>query len=573
MNRKGVLVGFAVGILVTLSLIVFVGMQSAQEPPPKAGEPARDDRQAKAESADRPVGYDPENYLGFDPMAFFVPPKVSEIHVEERHSLAECALEFASSATDAPEACLFAAPGQRIGLGPVFGDPGFHVHVLADGKDRIYRPDARGNLVIEAGKSPAKIVLVTTPFTIDYPSSKVFIPPYTLSLNVLDASKMTGVVAAQSFARAIKPTAEGAPDLFVATVPRNDNEFVFAAYDLSGKREQMETGLWLTSGGRHLLQPTFRAWVEESSGRVNQKVEVLPFPPSVGYAAAGSDLFDLESAQGTMARVPVPPRPHVDAPDTTQEPLPSVNVTATFYGFPRSATWRVVTGQGHAKPGKPAVTVERKEQAEDLTYQVTPITADRDDEGRPIPRSAFYSLRVTRKWEQEGGCCSAPTLVAMEPSPLGERVPYVPTTKLLHAKIVRLGGAGGAPVPSDWNPLTAGILADSGVRAALGLKELLRPAKAKGPGTTVVVNNYINTEGGGLMGGGGGGGGTNSFTFNNSSESDWMGRWAYERLQENRQKAEEVQKGDPYRHENTQMGSAGRGWNGAPGYQPPATKR
>lgn len=573
MNRKGLWVGFGVGTLFTLSLIVFVGLNSPQEAPPKEGESAREERQARTEAADRAVGYDPANYLGFDPMAFFVPPKVSEIHVEERHALHECALEFAASATDAPEACLFTAPGQRIGLGPVFGDPGFHVHVLAGGQDRIFRPDARGNLVIEAGPAPAKIVLVTTPFTIDYPSAKVFIPPYTLSLNVLEASKMTGIVAAQSFARAIKPTAEGTPDLFVATMPRNDNEFVFAAYDLSGKRDQMETGLWLTAGGRHILQPTFRAWVEESSGRVNQKVEVLPFPPSVGYAAAGSDLFDLETEKGTMARVPVPPRPHVDAPDTTQEPLPSVNVTATFYGFPKSATWRVVTGQGYAKPGKPAIQVERKEQAEDLGYQVTSISAERDDEGHPIPRSAFYSLRVTRKWEKEGGCCAAPTLVAMDPSPLGERVPYVPTTKLLHAKVVRLGGAGAVAVPSAWNPLTAGILADTGVRAALGLKELLRPSKSKGSGTTVVVNNYINTEGGGLLGGGGGGGGPGNITMNVNSESDWMGRWAYERMQENRQKAEEVQKGDPYRHENTQMGSAGRGWNGAPGYQPPSTKR
>ncbi len=572
MNRKSLWVGIGVGAVIAWSVVIFVGWTHApQDGKPQTPE-AREERQQGREAADRPVAYDPQNYLGFDPQAFYVPPKVSEVRVEEQHALGDCALEFAPSAAAAPEALLFASPGQRIGLGPVFGDPGFHVHVLADGKDKIYRPDERGNLVIEAGSSPAKLVLVTTPFTVDYPATRVFIPPYTLSLAVLPADKMSGVVSAQPFARAVKPSAEAPADLFVATVPRSDAEFVFVAYDLSGKRKDLETGLWLGSAERYSLQPTFRAWVEESDGRVNQKVEVLPFPPTVGYSAAGTDQFELESPSGIVAKVPVPPRPHVDAPDTAVEPLPAVNVTATFYGFPKQATWRVVTGQGCARPKRPSITVEQKEEAESLGFQVTSMSADKDAEGRPVPRAAFYSLRVARKWDREGGCCSAIPVIALPPKPLGDRAPYVPTTKLLHAKIVRLGGAGAVRQPSMWNPLTAGILADSGVRAALGLRELLKPAKARGAGTNVIVNNYINTEGAGGYGGGGGPRGDVNLSVQ-GGESDWMGRWAYERYQENRQKSEEVLQGDPYRHENTQMGAVGRGWNGAPGYQVPTSKR
>jgi hypothetical protein len=400
---------------------------------PQEGQEGRAARESKSEQADRTVVYDPQNYLGFDPQAFFVPPKVSEVRVEERHALQDCAMEFAPSVSEATDATLFADAGQTIGLGPVFGDRGYHVHVVAAGKDKVFKPDEHGNLTLSAESVPSRVVLVTTPFTIEYPNSRVFIPPYTVSLRVLGADQLAGIVGAQSFARAVKPSENAAADLFVATMPRNDNEFVFAAYDLSGKRTDLETGLWLGSADRYILQPTFRAWVEEG-GRVAQKVEILPFPPTAGYAAAGTETFQVESPAGAIADVSVPPRPHVDMPDTSVEPLPAVTVTATFYGFPKGAPFRVVTGQGFARPGKPAVSVEQKEHSQELTYQVTSMAAERDAGGRPIPRTAFYSLRVSRKWEKEGGCVVAPFVTARPPNRLGDRVPFVPTTKLLHAK-------------------------------------------------------------------------------------------------------------------------------------------
>lgn len=558
MERRQIASAWAAGAVSALAAAVLVGVAVAPRQPQQAkdGQEARAAREAAAEQTERTVAYDPQNYLGFDPQAFYVPPKVTEVRVEESHALQDCAMEYAPSASEATDATLFAVPGQRIGIGPVFGDRGFHVHVITGGKDRVFRPDERGDLAIGAESTPSRIVLVTTPFTIEYPSSRVFIPPYTMSLRVLGADQLTGIVAAQPFARAVKPSEAAAADLFVATMPRSDNEFVFAAYDLSGKRPDLETGLWLGSGGRYILQPTFRAWVEEN-GRVSQKVEILPFPPTAGYAAAGTETFDVETAAGSIAEVSIPPRPHVDLPDTSVEPLPAVTVTATFYGFPKGAPFRVVTGQGFARPGRPSVSVEHKEHTQELTYQVTPMLAERDAAGRPIPRTAFYSLRVSRKWEKEAGCPAARFVTAREPRPLGDRVPFVPTTKLLHAKIVRLGGAGSAPAAgSDYNPLFAGIMADGMVRSALGLPQALRPARSKSGGTNVVVNNFINTEGG--LGSAGRG----NLVFGAAgADADWMGRWANERYQEDLQRAREGGGNG-----NGGYGSplVGRGWNGAP---------
>jgi hypothetical protein len=550
MERKSVVAGWLTGVLSALSLVVVLGLMFARQEGPEG----RAEREARAERADRAVGYDPQNYLGFDPQAFFVPPKVTEVRVEERHALADCVMEYAASVAEATDATIFATPQQRIGLGPVFGDRGFHAHVVAGGQDRIYRPDERGNLVVAPEALPARVMLVTTPFTIEYPSSRVFIPPYTMSLRVLEAGQLPGIVSAQPFARAVKPSESAAADLFVATMPRSDNEFVFAVYDLSGKRSDLETGLWLASGGRYILQPTFRAWVEEEGGRVSQKVEILPFPPTAGYAAAGTETFDLESAKGVVAQVSVPPRPHVDMPDTSIEPLPAVTVTATFYGFTKGTPHRVVTGQGFARPGRPSISVDHRENAQELTHQVTSMAAERDRDGRPIPRTAFYSLRVARKWEKEGGCVRAEFVTARTPCPLGDRVPFVPTTKLLHAKIVRLGGAGAGPAPaSDYNPLLAGILADGMVRSALGIREaMVRPPKSKGSGMHVVVNNYINTEGGGV--------GSGSAWLSSSGDADWMGRWASERYQETLRRAGDGSGGNS----NAQTGFMGRGWNGVP---------
>ncbi len=552
MDRKQIASVWSAGAVSALAVAVLVGLATAPRRP-QEGKEGRAAREARAEQADRTVVYDPANYLGFDPQAFYVPPKVTEVRVEERHALVDCAMEYAPSVSEATDATLFADPGQRIGVGPVFGDRGFHVHVIAGGKDKVFRPDERGNLAI-AAEAPSRIVLVTTPFTIEYPNSRVFIPPYTMSLRVLGADQLAGMVSAQPFARAVKPSENAAADLFVATMPRSDNEFVFAAYDLSGKRSDLETGLWLGSAGRYILQPTFRAWVEEG-GRVTQKVEILPFPPTAGYAAAGTETFDLESAAGAIAEVSVPPRPYVDMPDTSVEPLPAVTVTATFYGFPKGTPFRVVTGQGFARPGRPAVSVEHKEQSQELTYQVTSMAAERDATGRPIPRTAFYSLRVSRKWEKEGGCARASFVTAMPPGPLGDRVPFVPTTKLLHAKIVRLGGAGSPPGPgSDYNPLFAGVMADGMVRSALGMREALRPSKSKGAGTTVVVNNYINTEGG-L-----GGSGSPSLLLSaaGAGDADWMGRWANERYQQ------DMQRGEGNGNGGGGSPLLGRGWNGSP---------
>lgn len=555
MERRQIASAWAAGAVSALAAAVLVGLAVSPPRERQEGKEGRTVREAAAEQTDRTVVYDPQNYLGFDPQAFYVPPKVTEIRVEERHALIDCAMEYAPSVSEATDATLFAEPGQRIGLGPVFGDRGFHVHVIAGGKDKVYRPDERGNLAIGA-EAPSRIVLVTTPFTIEYPNSRVFIPPYTMSLRVLGADQLPGVVAAQPFARAVKPSENAAADLFVATMPRSDNEFVFAAYDLSGKRADLETGLWLGSGDRYILQPTFRAWVEES-GRVSQKVEILPFPPTAGYAAAGTETFVVESAAGAIAEVSVPPRPHVDMPDTSVEPLPAVTVTATFYGFPKGSPFRVVTGQGFARPGRPSVSVEHKEHAQELTYQVTPMTAERDAGGRPIPRTAFYSLRVSRKWEKEAGRPGAAFVTARAPSPLGDRVPFVPTTKLLHAKIVRLGGAGAAPTGGDYNPLFAGVMADGMVRSALGMREVLRPSKSKGAGTQVVVNNYINTDGGI------GSAGRSGLIFGaaNGGDADWMGQWANQRYQEEVQRARD---GGPA-NGNGGPGSllGGRGWNGS----------
>jgi hypothetical protein len=550
MERRQMASLWAAGAVTSLALAVLVGVAAPQE-----GREGRAAREASADQAERTVAYDPQNYLGFDPQAFYVPPRVSEVRVDERHALQDCAMEYAPSVSEATDGMLFAEAGQRIGLGPVFGDRGYHAHVIAGGKDRVFKPDARGTLVVEAEAAPSRIVLVTTPFTIEYPDARVFIPPYTVSLRVVGADQMRGMVGAQPFARAVKPSERGEADLFVATMPRSDSEFVFAAYDLSGKRTDLETGLWLGAADCYILQPTFRAWVEEK-GRVTQKVEILPFPPTAGYAAAGTETFDVETPAGPMAEVSVPPRPHVDMPDTSVEPLPAVNVTATFYGFPKGAPFRVVTGQGFARPGKPSVSVEHKEHAQELTYQVTPMAAERDPEGRPIPRTAFYSLRVSRKWEKEGGRMGAEFVTARPRRAKGDRVPFVPTTKLLHAKIVRLGGAGAAPAPgSAYNPLFAGVMADGMVRSALGMREAVKPSKGKGPGTHVVVNNYINTEGGLPAGPSG-----LFLASGRESDADWMGRWANERYQQ------EVQRGleDAAGAEGRGSPLVGRGWNGAP---------
>ena len=161
---------------------------------------------------------------------------------------------------------------------------------------------------------------------------------------------------------------------------------------------------------------------------------------------------------------------------------------------------------------------------------------------------------MSRKWEKEAGCVAASFVTARPPAPLGDRVPFVPTTKLLHAKIVRLGGAGSGPVASDYNPLFAGVMADGMVRSALGMREALRPSKSKGAGTTVVVNNYINTEGG-L-----GGAGSPSLLLNavGGGDADWMGRWANERYQQ------DMQRGEGNGNGGGGSPLLGRGWNGAP---------
>src|SRR5262245_10425552 len=175
MNRRQIASVWSAGAVSALSMAVLLGLALSPRKAQEGGE-GRAAREARAEQAERTVVYDPQNYLGFDPQAFFVPPKVTEVRVEERHALQECAMEYAPSVSEATDATLFADPGQVIGLGPVFGDRGFHVHVIAGGKDRVFRPDARGNLSMDAETGPSRIVLVTTPFTIEYPGSRVFIP-------------------------------------------------------------------------------------------------------------------------------------------------------------------------------------------------------------------------------------------------------------------------------------------------------------------------------------------------------------------------------------------------------------
>ena len=88
---------------------------------PQEGREGRAAREAAADQAERTVVYDPQSYLGFDPQAFYVPPRVSEVRVDERHALQDCAMEYAPSASEATDATLFAEAGQRIGVGPVFG--------------------------------------------------------------------------------------------------------------------------------------------------------------------------------------------------------------------------------------------------------------------------------------------------------------------------------------------------------------------------------------------------------------------------------------------------------------------
>src|SRR5688572_15475821 len=142
MDRRQMASVWCAGAVSALALAVLVGV-SVSPPKPQEGKEARKNREADAEQAERAVVYDPQNYLGFDPQAFYVPPKVTEVRVEERHALQDCAMEYATSASEATDATLFADAGQRIGLGPVFGDLGFHVHVVAGGKDRVFRPDDR----------------------------------------------------------------------------------------------------------------------------------------------------------------------------------------------------------------------------------------------------------------------------------------------------------------------------------------------------------------------------------------------------------------------------------------------
>src|SRR5687767_13849377 len=161
MDRKQAASVWSAGAVSALAVAVLVGL-AVGPPARQEGAEGRAAREAAVELAHRTVVYDPKNYIGFDPQAFYVPPNVTEGRVEERHALAECAMEYAPSASDATDATLFAEPGQRIGLGPVFGDRGYHAHVIAGGKDKIYRPDDRGDLTVGADAAPSKIVLVTT---------------------------------------------------------------------------------------------------------------------------------------------------------------------------------------------------------------------------------------------------------------------------------------------------------------------------------------------------------------------------------------------------------------------------
>ncbi len=486
------------------------GQAKGDEPPstrPTANEGDEKNRQAKTA---RP-----------DALTFHAPPVIAQIPFGAKHALGDCCREFGETARASYDGVLFGEPGQKLHVASVAGFPQFHLHLITEAekagkmivtKDEIVPSNAQGILEIPlATDLPSKVVVVMPPATIDYPGGTVVMLPYTATMRILPASTMQAVLSTQDFVTAIAPGEGSTPELFAAVTPRSDREFVFGAYSVGGKHP-VAKGIYVCSGERYVLQPTFRFMVASGSdaGSVTNKVEIVAYPDNVSFQAAGSFLFDLEEEGKILAKLPCPERPLISIPPG-HEALPHADVTASFYGLRANAKYRLVQGVGQTRGAELRFSSTVDEFTGDYQAVTKRIEADKSG-GDVVPGIASYMLRINRAWSMTGGCTGCRFTAALPPAagPAHQHEPFIGAHVMIHMKVVRLGDMRQAAAPNTFSPLLAGMLADDAVRAAMGMpKYEAAPGGADGGG--LGNNQKFNTQIYVNSGGGGGGGiGTDS---------------------------------------------------------------
>jgi hypothetical protein len=246
--------------------------------------------------------------------------------------------------------------------------------------------------------------------------------------------------------------------------------------------------------------------VKNKDGRVFQKVEVLPYPPSTAVAPQGADFFDFEHDGRAVDRIPVPPRPILTYPDTSRQALPFITVTAHLYGF-GTGHYQLATSQGFPRAEDAAwLQVESKEIGTETKTVTTTIAPDKNEKGESLERTAFYGMRLARTWAAKGGFCPPRDIRVSRPGAHDHQF-YVATDKLPHVTMFNLAGILPAPASGGSGFGAMGLMAlnDAAVVSSLGGRPLGGPtmtpsiANAGDRVNVTVINNH------GLGGGGGGG--------------------------------------------------------------------
>ncbi len=500
-----------------------------------------------------------------DALSFHCPPVIAQVPFGAKHAMGDCCREFGETARASYDGVLFGEPGQKLHVASVAGFPQFHLHLITEAekggkivvtKDEVVPSNAQGILEIPlATDLPSKVVVVMPPATIDYPGGTVVMLPYTATIKILPASSMQAVLSAQDFVTAIAPGQGQTPELFASVTPRSDREFVFGAYSIGGKHA-VANGLYVCSGERYVLQPTFRFMVASGSdvASVTNKVEILGYPDNVSFQAAGSFLFDLEEQGAVLAKLPCPERPLVSIPPG-HEALPHADVAATFYGLRANAKYRLVQGVGQTRGAELRLSSSLDEFAGDRQAVTQRIEADKSA-GDVVPGIASYMIRVHRVWNMTGGCIGCRVTCALSPGgPAHQHEPFIGAHVMIHMKVIRLGGMRPAAAPNTFAPLLAGMLADDAVRAALGMPKYEAAPGGEGGGglgnnQKFNTNIYVNSGGGGIgPDSGAGGGASNSgksdfYLSSNGVVTPWSSPWSEINRQLNQQSMDQIRNGE-----------------------------
>ncbi len=489
----------------TTILMVCLAACRAQDAQPVQPAPAPAGAPAPADPQHQPGPYYAADWARF-PVGF------KAVQFAQTHRVADCLLDFAASTTSASDGTLFLDDTTTAVFHVVHGDR-FHVHtVFEDGRDEVLVPDKEGELVLEPRKElPKAFVLCTAAFYLDGGGRRLFVPPYTVSYRVEPLAKMQALLSVQEFAVHIADEKGADPHTVIAALPRNWNEFTFGYYNLTQDRRNALTAAYLCApSADHVIpEPTYRAAVKNKDGRVFQKVEVLPYPPSAAAAPQGADFYEFEHDGRAVDKIAVPPRPVLTFPDTTKQALPFINVTAHLYGF-GSGRYSLSTSQGFPKAEEAAwIAVDTKEIGPETKTVTTTISPDKNSKGEAFERTAFYGLRLSRSWASKGGHCPPRDIRVSRPDPHDHRF-FVMTDKLPHVTMFNLAGTAAPAAEGGPGFGTLGLLAlnDAAVVSAVGGRPLMgAPANPSMTNLGDRVNvTVVNNHG---FGGGGGGTSTN----------------------------------------------------------------